>query len=213
MNCQRAQETYLDSLGGARPRPGDVDGHLASCEDCREELQGLAATWNALGGLPLLEPSSGTTTRLYRRLRWARARETLVSVEGWQTAALAGVVGFVLSVLLALVVPYETMVDVCRRVVTAALPGPGAYVLAGIVYGLVPMAIAGAFPARKADGAGVVYAVEAAAVFLVVLAPYIVLRCSEFPLALFAGFLTGIAAGAVAGGSTAIWLGRRRAWA
>jgi hypothetical protein len=211
--CQSVQEAYVGSLAAGRSMPPDIERHVASCAACHEELQGLSETWNALASLPVLEPSPRSAVALRCRLLKERAREAIAPIEGWQTAALTGVVGFVLSVLLAILVPYETMVDVCRQIVTEALPSPGIYLLAGVLYGLVPMAISAAFQARKAEGVAVVHAAEAAVVFLVVLVPYMVLRCSEFPPALFAGFLAGIAAGAVAGGGGATWLSRRRAWA
>jgi hypothetical protein len=146
-------------------------------------------------------------------VRWEAARETLVSLERWQQAALVGVVGFAVSVLLGLVVPYETMVAACREIVPAVLPTPLAYVLAGVLYGLVPLLVATTLQARWLGAAGVVGVLEAPAVFLVALLPYVVLRCGDFPMALLTGFIGGIAVGAIAGGGAGTVIGRRHAWA
>jgi predicted anti-sigma-YlaC factor YlaD len=212
MNCDEVRELYLADLTGDEPKPEGVDRHLEACPACRQELPALAATWAALEALPLIEPDPRVGRKLHRRVRWEAARETLVSLQRWQQAALLGVVGFAVSVLLALVVPYETMVAACREIVPAVLPTPVAYALAGVLYGLVPLLVATAFQARWIGGAGVVGVLEAPVVFLVALLPYVLFRCGDFPLALLTGFVGGIAAGAVAGGGLGTVLGRRHAW-
>lgn len=211
MDCQTVRELYVASLLGPGPGSVEVDRHLVSCPGCREELLGVAATWAALGDLPRAEPSPAVARRLRRRLRLEAAREALGSLAHWQQAALVGVVGFVVSVLLSLVVPYDTIVALCREIVPSVLPTPGAYLVAGVVYGLVPMALGSTLLTRLLAPHGLVGALEAAAVFLAVLLPYAVLLCGEFPLALLIGFLGGITAGAVAGSLAGTWLTRRPA--
>jgi hypothetical protein len=213
MNCDEVRELYLGDLTGDAPKPEGVDRHREACPACRRELPALAATRGALEALPLTAPDPRVGRKLHRRVRWEAARETLVSLERWQQAALVGVVGFAVSVLLALVVPYETVVAACREIVPAVLPTSVAYALAGVLYGLVPLLVATAFQARWIGAAGVVGALEAPAVFLVALLPYVLLRCGAFPLALLTGFVGGIAAGAVAGGGLGTVIGRRHAWA
>lgn len=211
MDCQTVRELYVASLLGPGLGSVEVDRHLASCPGCRQELLGLAATWAALGDLPLAEPSPAVARRLRRRLRLEAAREALGSLAHWQQAALVGVMGFVVSVLLSLSLPYDTIVAICREIVPSVLPTPGAYLVAGVVYGLVPMALGSALLTRLLAPHGLVGALEAAAVFLAVLLPYAVLLCGEFPLALLIGFLGGITAGAVAGSLAGTWLTRRPA--
>jgi hypothetical protein len=211
MDCDGIRQLYVESLAGGERIPEDATRHVASCPNCQTELAALEATWTALAALPLVEPSGVARRRLRRRLKWEAAREALVSLERWQQAALAGVVGFLLSVVLAVVLPYEAMIDACRSV-APELPLALAYVMGALVYGLVPMALAVSFEARRRALPGVLGTIEAPAVFLVALIPYVVIRCAEFPLALLAAFVAGLATGAVAGGGAGAWIGRRRAW-
>lgn len=212
MDCEEVRELYLADLAGYQPEPEGVARHLETCSACRQELQAITTMWTALGGLPLIEPDQRVGQKLHRRVRWEAARETLLSPERWRQAALVGVVGFVVSVLLALIVPYEAMVAACREVVAAVLPTPLAYLLAGVVYGLVPLLVGTVFQARWAGASRVVGALEGPAVFLVALVPYVVLRCGDFPPALLTGFIGGIALGAIVGGATGTVIGRRLAW-
>ncbi len=116
--------------------------------------------------------------------------------------------GFVASVVLSLLVPYEAMVALCQRLGPPAVPAPAASLLAGLVYGLLPM-LAAAMLERRATGVPrVVGGLEAVLVFFVVPVPYVVLRCGDFPVPLLAGFLAGIALGAVAGEVAGVGLRR-----
>ncbi len=210
MDCEEVRARWVESLlAGQAPADG-VARHLAACAPCRGETGELAAAWTALGALPLRDPSARVARRLHRRLRWEAAREVLRSRERWQEAALAGIVGFLASVLLGLVLPYEIMIAACRTVVPDTA-GPLAYLLGGLVYGLVPMALGVAIQARRRAVPALLGALEAPLVFLAALVPYVVLRCAEFPLALLAGFAGGIAVGAVVGGSAGARIGRQPA--
>jgi len=209
MDCETIRELYVGSLAAGGTRPEEVDTHLASCRVCADELTALDAIWNALGRLPVVEPPPEIGRRLQRLLRADAARASLASLAHWQQAALVGVVAFVLSVLLSLAVPYHTMAAVCRDIVPKVLPTPGAYLIAGLLYGLLPLAIGTALQGRLGGPQTVLGSLEATLVFGAVLAPYVVLRCPEFPHSLFAGFLGGIALGALAGGLAGTWLTRR----
>ncbi len=211
MDCQAVRELCVEALIAGRASE-EVERHLAACPPCREETQTLAATWTALAALPVLEPSPDLARRLQRRVRWEGIQEALASIESWQRAALAGVAGFVVSVVLSLLVPYETMVAFCRAIAPRGLPTPAAYLVAGLLYGLLPMLVGTAVARRAGPGFGLLGAFEAAVVFLAVLVPYVLLRCGEFPLPLLAGFIGGIALGATLGGATRTGLGRRHAW-
>jgi predicted anti-sigma-YlaC factor YlaD len=213
MNCEEVRQLYLADLTGEQPKPEGVERHLETCSACRQELQALAATWTALAGLSLIEPDPRIGRALRRRVRWEAAREVIASVESWQRAALAGVAGFVVSVLLSLIVPYDAMVRLCESIAPTSMPAAGSYLLAGLLYGLLPMVLGTAFGARNRAFFGLPGAVEAALVFMAVLVPYVALRCGEFPAALFVGFVSGIALGAVVGGVAGIRVPRRAAWA
>jgi len=213
MDCEAARELHVEALVAAESPPGDVERHLTGCEACRQEVHSLSAAWSALAALPAVDPSPLLARRLGRRIRLGAARETLASVESWQRAALAGVAGFVVSVLLSFLVPYQTMVALCERIASDSLPGPLAYALAGVLYGLVPMMVGARVPGSAAAPSQMLGGLEAALVFVVVLIPWVLLRCGEFPPALLGGFVGGIALGAAAGGMTGVALRRGHAWA
>lgn len=213
MDCHAVRELYVEAVIAGRAASEEVERHLAACPACREETQTLAATWTALAALPVLEPSPDVARRLHRRVRWEGVREALVSMESWQRAALAGVAGFVVSVVLSLLVPYDTMVAFCQAIAPPSVPAPAAYLLAGVLYGLLPMLIGTALEARGARVVGLMGALEAVIVFLLVLVPYVLLRCGEFPVLLLVGFVGGIGLGATLGSAAGTGLCRRRAWA
>lgn len=213
MTCDEVRERFIEALTAGQKVPDDVELHLTGCLGCQDESRTLASTWEALAALPLLEPSAGVARRLHRRLRREAVREAVTSVESWQRAALAGVAGFVVSVLLSLLVPYQTMVRLCESIAPTSMPTPAAYLMAGVLYGVLPMVLGAAFEARKTAFFGLPAAVEAALVFMVVLVPYVAFRCGEFPAALFVGFVGGIALGAVVGSVAGIKVARQAAWA
>lgn len=212
MDCDAVRPVYVESLVADEGIPEAASRHLAACPGCRDELVGLDATWAALAALPMVDPSGAVRRRLLRRVGWGAAWETLLSFERWQQAALTGVVGSLLSVLLAVVLPYEAMIEACRGV-APGLPAAFVYVIGALVYGLVPMTVAVSFEARLRALPSVLGLIEAPAVFLAAVVPYVVLRCAEFPLALLIAFVAGLATGAVVGGGAGTWIGRRRAWA
>jgi len=211
MECQEARERYVEALAAGRVVSDELDRHIVACPPCQEEVRGLAEAWGALAALPLAEPGPEAG----RRLRWAVRREVvrdgLASIEAWQRAALAGVASFVLSVVLSFLVPYQTMVAICEAIAPPGFPTPAAYLGAGLLYGLLPMLVGTALERRTTPGFWFLGTFEALIVFLVVLVPYVVLRCGEFPLPLLAGFIGGIALGAGLGGVVGTGLGRRHA--
>jgi predicted anti-sigma-YlaC factor YlaD len=209
MDCETAREHYVATLATGQAPPARVGRHLASCPACGEEVESLAATWTVLAALPLVEPSPDVGRRLRRRVGWTAASETLTSVECWQQAALAGVAGFLLLLLLSLLVPFHTIVVVFREIVPSVMRPPASYLLVGLLYGVVPMMIGTAFQPPRAALPGLLGAVEAPVVLFTVLVPFVVTECRNYPLALLAACVGGIAAGAVAGGMAGSWLGRR----
>jgi hypothetical protein len=209
VSCERIRELHVEALAAGLAPGNEVSGHVEICVECQRAIRDLNTTWSLLATLPALEPRAEVTVRLRRRLRWERVREGAVSLERWRRAALIGVFGFALSVLLGLAVPYQTLAALCDEWVAETLPTPAAYLVAGMVYGLLPMAAGAALLAPREARAGAVGLAEASLVFLVVLLPYLLLRCSEFPPPLLAGFVGGIALGAVAGGAGGAWLRRQ----
>jgi predicted anti-sigma-YlaC factor YlaD len=212
MDCQAVRELYVEALMAGRPSH-EVERHLAACPPCRGETDTLAAAWAALAALPALEPSPGLARRLHRRVRWERIRDAWASSEAWQRAALAGMGGFMVSVVLSLLIPYDTMVAFCQAIAPPSVPLAAAYLTAGVLYGLLPMLIGSALAARGGRAVGLVGTLEAVLVFLLVLVPYVLWRCGEFPVSLLAGFLGGIVLGATVGSAAGTGLGQRRVWA
>ncbi len=213
MECEAARELYVEALAAGRPAPAEVEGHAERCGACQVELARLEAAWAAVASLPPLEAPAGGVQAIRRRIRWEAAREALTSIDAWQRGALAGVAGFAASVLLSLLVPYEAMVALCQRLAPPPVPAPAAFLLAGLVYGLLPMLAAAALEHRAGGIARVIGGLEAVLVFFVVLVPYVLLRCGDFPVPLLAGFLAGIALGALFGEAASAGLRRRRAFA
>ena len=212
MECESAREMYVAALLDGRTASDAVTAHVQTCATCAREVRLLGETWAALDALPLMEPSPAVARRLKRRVQWEAARETVASLEAWQRAALAGVAGFALSLVLSLALPYETLVALCRQVLAGGAPTPAAYLVAGFVYGLLPMAMAMGLQGQRGLASGFVGLLEAAAVFLLVATPYVVLACG-FPPPLLLGFIAGIALGAVLGGAAGVGVRRRMAWA
>ena len=70
MNCQDIKEKFVDFLTDELS-PGEKQAardHLATCQSCREELEGLAAVWARLGVLEEESPSPMLRTRFYDML-------------------------------------------------------------------------------------------------------------------------------------------------
>lgn len=94
---ERLQAFVEEALDGAE-RAG-IDSHLASCSECRAEIEGLQSLFEALGSLPELSPAPGFGDRVMRHVRvrrpafaWSGAsawldRVTPQSTRGWATAA------------------------------------------------------------------------------------------------------------------------------
>lgn len=70
MNCEKADKLLMDSLMGALSAENrrDLDEHLATCERCREEAQGMESIWQDLGDLDesSVEVPSAKLTRRFR---------------------------------------------------------------------------------------------------------------------------------------------------
>jgi len=70
MKCQQIKDKFPDFLVGDLDQKsiGEIQGHLASCTLCREELESLSAIWTKLGVLPEERPSNALRTRFYSML-------------------------------------------------------------------------------------------------------------------------------------------------
>jgi hypothetical protein len=77
MNCQEAAEALAGRWHGEIERESDaaLERHLADCEACRREAADLAALWQGLDALPVVEPPAGMRARFDARLAEELARE------------------------------------------------------------------------------------------------------------------------------------------
>lgn len=210
MECEhvRVQLVALLPVGQEVRWPEPVVLHLEDCAGCRAERESLSRTWALLGRLPEVAPRKEIERRLMRRIRLEVVRESVLTVRGWAPAALASVIGIGLSVGLSLVIPYAWLVSLCRRVIQLSELYGVAYLVAGMAYG-VPLAVGVWLIRRRMRGGPVIGSVEASALFLVMLVPYVIVECREFPPALLVTFASGLALGAVGSTLVTFWLIQR----
>lgn|SRR5574337_1098528 len=209
MECQQVREELASGLvmgaGGTWPEP--VARHLEACAACRAELAVLRDSWAALAHWPEAQPGEKVRARLLGQVRRRLAREAVFTVSGWTPAVLAAVVGVALSLGLSLLIPYSALVSLCRQALQVADSHPVAFLIAGMVYG-VPLA-GGAWLIRRRVMAGtVVGSLEASLLFLLILAPYVIVQCREFPPSLQVAFVSGLAGGAVVSSLAGVGIAR-----
>jgi len=77
MNCQEAAEALAGRWHGEIDPEVDaaLERHVAGCEACRREAADLAALWEGLDALPVVEPPAGMRARFDARLAAELARE------------------------------------------------------------------------------------------------------------------------------------------
>lgn len=71
MNCEELKRNFVEYWRGTlnAAELESFEAHLASCEQCRAESEGLKHIWSTLGEMPEAEPGLGTRTRFYAKLR------------------------------------------------------------------------------------------------------------------------------------------------
>lgn len=209
MECQQVREELASELvmgaGGVEPEP--VARHLEACAACRAELDILRESWTALAQWPEARPGEEVRARLLRQIRRRQVREAVFTVSGWTPAVLAAVVGVALSLGLSLLIPYSALVSLCRQALQVADSHPVAFLIAGMMYG-VPLAVGAWLILRRAMAGTVVGSLEASFLFLLILAPYVIVQCREFPPPLQAAFVSGLGGAALVSSLAALWLAR-----
>jgi len=209
MECDEVRDQFLTLLPiGERVQwPEPVARHLDRCEGCRAELEALRETWVLLGRWPDASPREEIRWRLVWRVRRQLLRESVLTVSGWTPAVLAAVIGVGLSLGLSFLVPYSVLVSLCQRALQVSDPQVAPYLLAGIVYG-VPLALGAWSVRRQMRGGTLIGSLEASLLFLLILAPYVIAQCREFPPALQVAFVSGLAGGAVGSSLAGLWVAR-----
>lgn len=210
MECEQIGAELASGLtrGAGEAWPEPVVLHLEDCAACRAERESLSRTWALLGRLPEVAPRKEIERRLMRRIRFEVVKESVLTVRGWAPAALASVIGIGLSVGLSLVIPYAWLVSLCRQVMQVLEPYGVPYLVAGMAYG-VPLAVGVWLIRGRMRGGMVIGSVEASALFLVMLMPYVIVECREFPPAALVTFASGLALGAVGSTVVSFWLIQR----
>lgn len=209
MDCEQIRDrlvTLLQARGGP-PWPEPLAGHLEGCEGCRAEGVDLSRTWALLGQWPEAEPGPQVRARLLTRVRRELVRESLLTFRGWVPAVLTSAIGVGLSLGLSLLIPYSLLVSWCQQALQVAEAHAGAYLLAGLVYGL-PLAAGSCLIARRAVMGAVIGSLEASLLFLLILAPYVIAECREFEPALEVAFVSGLAGGALVSSLAGIAIAR-----
>jgi predicted anti-sigma-YlaC factor YlaD len=210
VDCEQVRDEFLSELvtGEGDRRPEPRGRHLEGCEGCRTELEELGRVWAALGQLPATEPGPDVGIRLMRRVRRQITREAVLTIRGWVPAVLAAVVGVTLSLGLAFLVPYSSLVFLCRQALQVSQPDVVApYLLAGAAYG-VPLALGASILRRRAPSEALIGGLEASVLFLLILAPFVIAECREFAPALRVAFVSGLGGGAVGSSLAALGLAR-----
>ncbi len=209
MECEQIREELASRLvtGAGSSWSEPVAGHLEACPACRAELEALRESWALLAEWPEVRPGEEIRTRLLRRVRGQLVRESVLTVSGWTPAVLAAAISVGLSLGLSLLIPYSLLASWCRQALQVADSHPAAFLVAGAAYGL-PLAAGVWLIARRAVMGAVVGSLEASLLFLLVLAPYVIVQCREFPPPLQVAFVSGLGGAAVISSLAGIGLAR-----
>lgn len=209
MECEEIRDQLVTLLeaGGAPPWPEPFARHLTSCEACRAEFEALRQTWDLMGEWPQAEPGAQVRTRLLRRVSRQVLLEPVLTVRGWVPAVLTSAIGVGLSFVLSLLIPYSVLVAVCRQALQVTDLHVAPFLLAGMIYG-APLALGIWILRTEALPRAVIGSLEASLLFIVILAPYVIAQCREFPPPLQAAFVSGLAGGAVASSLAGLWVSR-----
>jgi hypothetical protein len=209
MECQQARQFLVASLSDdlADRDLAALREHSDACEGCRAELSALRQTWGLLGHWPDAEPAPVVGKRLVRRFRWITFSDSILTARGWTPAVIAGAIGVSLSLGLSLLVPYSVLVSLCQQAFQAS-DHAGPYLMAGVIYG-APLAFGALIALGRPAAWGFVRSLEATILFLLILTPYVIAQCREFPASLQVAFISGMGIGALFGSGGGAWLRRQ----
>ena len=209
MECEEVRDQLLAVLtaGEGAPLTGSLARHVEACEGCRAEWKVLSQTWALLRQWPEASPGEEVRARLVRTVWRQLVRESVFTVTGWTPAVLASVVGVGLSLGLSFLIPYSLLVSLCRQALQVSDSHAAAYFVAGMAYGL-PLALGAWLFRRRALIGAVVGSLETSLLFLLILAPYVIVQCREFAPALQAAFVSGLGGAAVVSSLAALALAR-----
>ncbi|MGH7406515.1 MAG: anti-sigma factor family protein, partial [Candidatus Methylomirabilales bacterium] len=206
MQCAdaRAEMTaYLAEEVGPEVR-AELGAHLAGCPSCRAELGVFRETWGTLGALPVPRPATDLEARVLARvaaeampLRGGRLLRPL-------RVPIAALVAALLSVGLSTLFPYEVAARLCREALeglplSSGLSDAASAFLVGILYAALPVLLLGLPTARVDARRPLLEGGWTAALFVLVLTPYVLVVCWALPVAFVGSLLVGLTAGAFTG--------------
>lgn len=212
MDCGQARLVMVAHLSRseAAEQGEALQLHLQACPGCGTEAEALARTWDALGQLSDAEVPPGVWDRIQATLPSARRAPCPTA---WPAAAGTAALGLLLSIAASRLLPYERAVALCsetlRGLLAASPPDPAMFFAVGLLYSLVPLGTAAAVAARRLLRGPGHPGLVTGVVFTGLALPYVVIACLGLPVAFTAALMTGILAGALAGGSLGIWAGGR----
>lgn len=192
--------------------------HLATCSGCRQETETLRSTWELLGTWREVSPSPALESRvlgnLGRELPWA-AFSSQPKMQPRLVAASA-LIAALLSILNALLLPYEKAAALCADALRSFDPFVGLsdapiYFLVGSIYGMVPLLCVGFVSGRWIRGQTPTQGLLTGCLFIVLMTPFLLVACSELPILLTAVLLAGLTVGAMSGGIGGSWIGAQAA--
>ncbi len=209
MTAYLAEE--VDQEVGAR-----LDAHLTGCASCRAEMEAFRETWWALGALPAPRPAPDLEARVL-----ARTAAKAIPRRAWHLlqplrVPIAALAAVLLSIGLSALLPYEASARLCREALEG-LPlasgfseAAGAF-LVGTLYAALPVLLTGILTARLNGHRPLLGGGSTAALFVLVLTPYVLAVCWGLPAAFVGSLLAGLTAGAFTGGLGGFRLAQRAA--
>lgn len=193
-----------------------LEAHLVGCLCCRAELEAFRETWRTLGELPAPRPAPDLEARVVVR---ATAAPTLPPA--WRLlrrlrVPIAALVAALVSIGLSTLLPYEAAARLCGEVLKGVFPASGlaneaSAFLVGTGYAALPLVLMALLTAGLKGHPPFLGGGSTAALFVLVVTPYVVVVCSGLPVAFVGSLLAGLTVGALTGGVGGFWLGRRGA--
>ncbi len=130
----------------------------------------------------------------------------------YRRLALAALIATGFSILFAPVLSMPAVIEACRRWLEAAQASTalnGAIVMAGALYGALPVFLSSAVIMRPRAGGIGADAVRVAGVYGLLLAPSVYLQCDELALALVAPWVAGVLLGSLLGSAGGVAVASR----
>lgn len=209
MDCEAVKNNFPSILIGdlSEDEHQQVAHHLQTCSQCRNAKTEMDRLWSMLDRVESQAPSKTVKARLMAAAQLELGKK---HPAWWKALASPSFFATVLSALglaliIHLILPYDRAIALCKQSILSGgifslLPETFTYFTLGVLYGLVPVALAELFclkadmdrPGAVGFGAGLV-----TAAFLV---PFFVIQCPQFTFSLILTMVLGISAGTLAGG-------------